>query len=304
SQPSPTPAQVWPCPRCTFLNRGHAPSCEACGAAPGHAPSGDVTSCEATPTSDAAPATSGSRSTTSGSGHASSGVPTTTSGSGHASSGVPATTSGSGPAPADVTTTSCLGSGTSGLSPAPSASATPTSGSGSASSGVGPVTSGSSPAPSRDALRQRKLLEDGRRLVALVRAAESQGLPPESLSPSLFSRIPEGSGPAPTPEAQIRQFRSRLGGVLKALVEEGQPQKGGGAFLGPLSLAEAAWAWLEGEGHPDRARRALIGRRKQQVRGAGLKNLGSKWQELGAGFKSLGSKWRKLGAGLENLGPR
>ncbi|NXB49608.1 RNF31 ligase, partial [Leucopsar rothschildi] len=236
AQPSPAPSQVWPCPRCTFLNRSHAPTCEVCGL--GHAPSADVTH-EATtppgvvpPTSGSGDSTSGSAEVASGSNPASSGAPSTTSGCARASSGSPAGTSGSGHA----------------------------------DTGSAAAASGSGPAPSQDALRQRKLLEDGRRLVALVRAAESQGLPPESLGPSPFSEIPEFSGPSPDLESQIRHFRSRLGGVLKALAEEGSSEKVGGASLGPFSLAEAAWAWLEGEGRMEQARCALIGRRKQQLR--------------------------------------
>ncbi|XP_056368656.1 E3 ubiquitin-protein ligase RNF31 isoform X3 [Oenanthe melanoleuca] len=95
-------------------------------------------------------------------------------------------------------------------------------------------------------------------------AAESQGLPPESLGPAPFSEIPEFSDPSSDLDTQIRHFRSRLGGVLKALLDP--TPNGGGASLGPLSLAEAAWAWLEGEGRLDHARCALIGRRKQQLR--------------------------------------
>ncbi|XP_068854560.1 E3 ubiquitin-protein ligase RNF31-like [Aphelocoma coerulescens] len=238
--PRPEPAQAWPCPRCTFLNPGPSPTCEACGEAP--PPAGDVTSCQPTPPPAAVPATSGLDPPTSGSSHAPSGLDPPTSGSGHAPSGL-------------ETTTSCVGHASSGLNDV-------TSGFDSAPSGGGISTSGCGPAPSRDALRQRKMLEEGRRLVALVRAAESQGLPPESLSPSLLA--PPPPGPSPTsPESQIRLFRSHLGGVLKAL--QGAEPEGGGASLGPFSLAEAAWAWLEGEGSLDRARRALIGRRKQQT---------------------------------------
>ncbi|NXU99779.1 RNF31 ligase, partial [Cettia cetti] len=221
-QPSPAPSQAWPCPRCTFLNPGHAPSCDVCGT--DHAPSDDITITETKPTS--------------GSGPAHSSIETSTSCSGQITSG-------------SETGTSCLGSASSALLPV--------------TSGLGLGTSGFSPAPSRDALRQRKLREDGRRVVALVRAAESQGLPPESLGPAPFSQIPEASGPSPDLDSLIRHFRSHLRGVLKALQEEGPKQEVGGASLGPFSLAEAAWAWLEGDGDFEHARRVLIGRRKQQL---------------------------------------
>ncbi|XP_059693510.1 E3 ubiquitin-protein ligase RNF31-like isoform X2 [Haemorhous mexicanus] len=285
-QASPAPSQLWPCPRCTFLNRGHAPECEMCGA--DHAPLDDVTLGVTTPTHGVVGVTSGSDSassggisTTSGSGSASSGVANSTSGSADATSGLTKPTSGAGNSTSGIATSSSgitkatSGAGdstsgvqhsTSGVGKATSGVEDSTGGVASGTSGCAELTSGCGPAPSRDALRQRKLLEDGRRLVELVRAAESQGLPPESLGPAPFSDLPEASGPAPSPESQIRHFRSRLGGVLKALVGAGLEEEEGGASLGPFSLAEAAWAWLEGEGQLERARRALIGRRKQQLR--------------------------------------
>ncbi|XP_056368655.1 E3 ubiquitin-protein ligase RNF31 isoform X2 [Oenanthe melanoleuca] len=246
-QASAATAQVWPCPRCTFLNRGPTPTCEVCGL--DHVPSGDVIAEANTPTPGAIPATSGSGGVTSGSGFVTScSVP--------APSCV-AISNVTTPTPAVVLVTSCSGL-------APSRSETATSCSGHTPSGSEVATSCSVHAPSHDALWQRKLLEDGRRLVALVRAAESQGLPPESLGPAPFSEIPEFSDPSSDLDTQIRHFRSRLGGVLKALLDP--TPNGGGASLGPLSLAEAAWAWLEGEGRLDHARCALIGRRKQQLR--------------------------------------
>ncbi|XP_041345784.1 E3 ubiquitin-protein ligase RNF31-like, partial [Pyrgilauda ruficollis] len=245
-----------------------------------HAPFDDVTSGVAPPTLSGVSATSGFGAATSGSSPASSGETTTagmdkaTSGSENSTSGCADVTSGADKAPPSVAkrtsgvgnATSGVGNSTSGVGHDTSGVENPTAGVGNSTSGCGEVTSGGGPAPSRDALRQRKLLEDGRRLVELVRAAESQGLPPESLGPAPFSQLPEPSGPAPSPESQIRHFRSRLGGVLKALLGAEPDGKEGGASLGPFSLDEAAWAWLEGEGQPDRARRALIGRRKQQLR--------------------------------------
>ncbi|NXR29186.1 RNF31 ligase, partial [Cinclus mexicanus] len=263
-QPSPAPAQVWPCPRCTFLNRGHAPTCEVCGL--GHAPSADVASCTGPSNSGSGDVTSGSGDVTSGSETISNvptpvpGVASATSCSGQAASGSVTTTSSSG------STTSGSAATTSSSVPSTSGSAIATSCSANTTSGVVTTTSASGPALSRDALRQRKLLEDGRRLVALVRAAESQGLPPESLGPTPFSEIPEFSGPSHDLESQIRHFRSRLGGILKTLLEEACSEKEGGASLGPFSLAEAAWAWLEGMGRFDHALSALIGRRKKQVK--------------------------------------
>ncbi|NWY94007.1 RNF31 ligase, partial [Loxia curvirostra] len=313
-QASPAPSELWPCPRCTFLNRGHAHQCEMCGA--DHAPLDDVTSGAIPPTnrivgvtSGFDPASSGGILSTSGSGSAVSGVAKSTSGmtaitsgSGNAtfgnaesSSGVTKATSGNGVSTSGFEkSTSGFGKSTSVAGKSTSGVEDSTGGVANGTSGCAEVTSGGGPAPSRDALRQRKLLEDGRRLVELVRAAESQGLPPESLGPAPFSTLPEPSGPAPNPESQIRHFRSRLRGVLKALLEAGLEEKEGGASLGPFSLAEAAWAWLEGEGQLERARRALIGRRKQQLRllsslgfpdpapaGAALqRHRGSQWEAL------------------------
>lgn len=110
--------------------------------------------------------------------------------------------------------------------------------------------------------------------------------------------------------AQIRRFRKRLGGVLEALLEAEPSPDGGGASLGPLSLAEAAWAWLEGEGRFDHARRALIGRRKKQVRrGRGLKvwiqNGGNWFQKAGNWAKNGGNlsrKWQKFGFKMAEMG--
>ncbi|XP_037982426.1 E3 ubiquitin-protein ligase RNF31 [Motacilla alba alba] len=240
-----------------------------------------TTSCAGKATSGSSPACSGVSKCTSGTADVTSGVSKTTPGVAASTSGVGNTTSGVGDATSgDPKLTFGLENTTSGSGNTTSGDAKSTSGAGNSTSGVEGVageagngtsgcaeaTSGCGPAPSRDALRQRKLLEDGRRLVELVRAAESQGLPPESLGPAPFSALPEPSGPAPSPESQIRHFRSRLGGVLKSLLEAEPDQNGGGASLGPFSLAEAAWAWLEGEGQLDRARRVLIGRRKQQLR--------------------------------------
>ncbi|XP_058709170.1 E3 ubiquitin-protein ligase RNF31 isoform X2 [Poecile atricapillus] len=236
---SPSPPQAWPCPRCTFLNPGPSPRCDVCGSDPAHRD--DVIAEAATPTSRKNPVASGFKNDTSGFGPATSGEVTITSGCGSAPSGEVKVTSGCGSAPSGDGTT--------------------TSGCGSASSGVDKGTSGLGPAPSRDALRQRKLLEDGRRLVELVRAAQSQGLPPESLGPSPLSGIPEASDAA----SRIRKFRSRLGPALRALQEAEPEPEVGGASLGAFSLVEAAWAWLEGEGQPERAQRALIGRRRQQL---------------------------------------
>ncbi|NXS85446.1 RNF31 ligase, partial [Erpornis zantholeuca] len=314
AQPQPEPSQVWPCPLCTFLNRGSAPTCDACG----HAPSRDITSGKATPprgvastafgsghaSSGALTTTSGGRGTTSGSGSASHGVNLATSGSERGASGFGPASAGSGSTSSGSATPPGLAVTTSGSVPAPSGvalttseSEPTTSGSAAITSSSGPAPSGCGPAPSRDALRQRKLLEDGRRLVALVRAAESQGLPPEALSPALFApppRLPAPSGPAPTPEVQIRHFRSHLREVLKALAGEGPHLDEGGASLGPFSLVEAAWAWLEGEGSLDRARCALIGRRKQQLQFLATLGFPDRVSAAGALQRHGGGHWGAL----------
>ncbi|XP_077646031.1 E3 ubiquitin-protein ligase RNF31 [Lonchura striata] len=176
---------------------GPAPSCQICG---------DVTSGPATPSRGSFPPTSGLEESTSGSKHSTSGLPNATSGLENATSGLENSTSG------EEKPTSGLKGATSGLEEA-------TSGLEVLNVAGADVTSGCDHAPSRDALRRRKLLEDGQRLVELVRAAERQGLPPESLGPAPFSHLPEVSDAA----AQIRHFRGRLGGVLAALRGGAEP---------------------------------------------------------------------------------
>ncbi|TRZ07909.1 hypothetical protein HGM15179_019197, partial [Zosterops borbonicus] len=178
-EPSPSPTPVWPCPRCTFINRGHAHNCDVCG----HAPSGDVIA-ETTPVSKngnsgSKMADSKSETASSGFGPTSSGFNMTASSVGHTSSGDKMAASGgaNGGTSGVAGGTSCCGHASSGFNMTASSVGHASSGDNMAascganggSSGVEGGTSGFGSAPSRDALRQRRLLQDGRRLLEIVK---------------------------------------------------------------------------------------------------------------------------------------
>ncbi|XP_057288301.1 E3 ubiquitin-protein ligase RNF31, partial [Pezoporus wallicus] len=100
-----------------------------------------------------------------------------------------------------------------------------------------------------DQWRQRRLDQDGRRMVAILRAAELGGSP----------------FPFPPPASP------RVLWVLAAAVGLRGAQEPGGP-LGALSLREAAWGWARAMGQAEGALRACLGRRRKQLRA--LSSLG------------------------------
>ncbi|KAM9251664.1 LOW QUALITY PROTEIN: E3 ubiquitin-protein ligase RNF31 [Cariama cristata] len=154
--------------------------------------------------------------------------------------------------------------------------------------------------PSQEAERRRqeRLREDGRRLVALVRAAEAQGVPAEAVVATAAGL----GGPA---GAAVGRARAGLGAALGALAEaagrRGAAELGGS--LGALSLREAARAWARAHAHPQRALEACLGARRRQLRALAALGFGERGVAADALYQNGGAVWGAVGdlqrAGLE-----
>ncbi|XP_075346879.1 E3 ubiquitin-protein ligase RNF31 isoform X2 [Mycteria americana] len=169
-------------------------------------------------------------------------------------------------------------------SPRPAATATP----------GGPKRAGEPPAPSpsqeAERRRQERLREDGRRLVALVRAAEAQGVPAEAVVAGAAAL----GGPA---GAAVARARAGLGAALGALAgaagRRGAAEPGGP--LGALSLREAARAWARAHAHPQRALEACLGARRRQLRALAALGFPERGAAGAALYQNGGAVWGALG---------
>ncbi|KAK2511154.1 hypothetical protein Q9966_016715 [Columba livia] len=107
--------------------------------------------------------------------------------------------------------------------------------------------------PARELERQRRLREDGKRMVAIVREAEAQGVAPEAVVGVAWAL----GGPV---GVAVGVAKAALGEAWAALAGAGKE-----AGLGPLSIKEAGLAWSHAHGHAQRALEAAIGRRRRQL---------------------------------------
>ncbi|KAM6421642.1 LOW QUALITY PROTEIN: E3 ubiquitin-protein ligase RNF31 [Rhynochetos jubatus] len=164
---------------------------------------------------------------------------------------------------------------------------------------VAPGSVGGSPAPPPAALspsqeaerrRQQRLREDGLRVVALVRAAEAQGVPAEAV----VAEAAALGGPA---GAAVGRARAGLGAALGALVAEAGRQGAAepGGPLGALSLREAARAWARAHAHPPRALQALLGARRRQLRALAALGFAERGVAAAALYQNGGDVWGALG---------
>ncbi|XP_064331589.1 E3 ubiquitin-protein ligase RNF31 [Phalacrocorax carbo] len=148
------------------------------------------------------------------------------------------------------------------------------------------------PAPAQEAERRRqeRLREDGRRLVALVRAAEAQGVPAEAV----VAAAAAAGGPA---AAAVGRARAGLGVALGALAgaagRRGAAEPGGP--LGALSLREAARAWARARAHPQRALEACLGARRRQLRALAALGFAGRAEAAAALYQNGGDVWGALG---------
>ncbi|KAM9258611.1 LOW QUALITY PROTEIN: E3 ubiquitin-protein ligase RNF31 [Morus bassanus] len=146
------------------------------------------------------------------------------------------------------------------------------------------------PARGRERRRQERLREEGRRLVALVRAAEAQGVPAEAV----VAGAAAAGGPA---GAAVGRARAGLGAALGALAgaagRRGAAEPGGP--LGALSLREAARAWARARAHPQRALEACLGARRRQLRALAALGFGERAEAAGALYQNGGDVWGALG---------
>ncbi|KAM6106952.1 LOW QUALITY PROTEIN: E3 ubiquitin-protein ligase RNF31 [Phoenicopterus ruber ruber] len=147
-------------------------------------------------------------------------------------------------------------------------------------------------APSQEAERRRqeRLREDGRRLVALVRAAEAQGVPAEA--------VVAGAAALGGPAGQaVGRARAALGAALGALAgaaeRRGAAEPGGP--LGAVSLREAARAWARARAHPQRALEACLGARRRQLRALAALGFGERGVAAAALYQNGGDVWGALG---------
>ncbi|XP_071657521.1 E3 ubiquitin-protein ligase RNF31 isoform X5 [Patagioenas fasciata] len=146
----------------------------------------------------------------------------------------------------------------------------------------------SSPAqrgPARELERQRRLREEGRRVVEIVREAEAQGVAPEAVVGVAWAL----GGPV---GVAVGVAKAALGEALAALAGAGQ-----GAGLGPLSIREAGLAWGHAHGHAQRALQAAIGRRRRQLQA--LAALG--FPEVGVAGPALLQNGGNLWGALRDL---
>ncbi|XP_069629932.1 E3 ubiquitin-protein ligase RNF31 [Haliaeetus albicilla] len=147
-----------------------------------------------------------------------------------------------------------------------------------------------SPSQEAERRRQERLREDGRRLVALVRAAEAQGVPAEAVVVAAAAL----GGPA---GAVVGRARAGLGAVLGALAgaaeRRGAAEAGGP--LGALSLREAARAWARAHAHPQRALEACLGARRRQLRALAALGFGERGAAGAALYQNGGDVWGALG---------
>ncbi|XP_064359403.1 E3 ubiquitin-protein ligase RNF31 isoform X2 [Dromaius novaehollandiae] len=176
----------------------------------------------------------------------------------------------------------------------------------------GPRRPGRPPAPparSQEAERRRqeRLREDGRRVVALVRAAEAAGLPPEAVVPlAVATTAPWGGtrrleepwgGPTAWAAAAVAGARAALPGALGALAEAAGRRAAADPRgpLGPISLREAARAWARARACPPRALEACLGARRRQVRALGALGGGERAAAAAALAPNGGDVWAALG---------
>ncbi|KAM9584622.1 LOW QUALITY PROTEIN: E3 ubiquitin-protein ligase RNF31 [Morphnus guianensis] len=147
-----------------------------------------------------------------------------------------------------------------------------------------------SPSQEAERRRQERLREDGRRLVALVRAAEAQGVPAEAVVAGAAAL----GGPA---GAAVGRARAGLGAALGALAgaaeRRGAAEAGGP--LGALSLREAARAWARARAHPQRALEACLGARRRQLRALAALGFGERGAAGAALYQNGGDVWGALG---------
>ncbi|XP_054667929.1 E3 ubiquitin-protein ligase RNF31 isoform X2 [Grus americana] len=139
--------------------------------------------------------------------------------------------------------------------------------------------------------RQERLREDGRRLVAVVRAAEAQGVPAEAVAAAALATMTSATTMTAAAAAAVGRARAGLGAALAALAAAA----GRGGSLGALSLREAARAWARARGHPQRAMEACLGARRRQLRA--LAALGFEEREAAGAalYQNGGDVWGALG---------